>query len=166
MAAEDRDTLVDRWIRRARNQPIFAALIFIAVCAGGIATFGDSIGRLYKLISPDPVVSAPAREPTAQDAGVLMAELNSYEKSASEARLAIEQWDKSIAEDEAILESLGTKIREQPMTEQERNDTVDQQIRMQDRLNSARRVRDELRASLGLNEARIAALRNRIAASP
>jgi hypothetical protein len=53
VGSEDRDTLVERWIKRCKNQPVLAAVILFATVVGGAATLGDSAMKLYKRIVPD-----------------------------------------------------------------------------------------------------------------
>lgn len=54
MPADDKETLVDRWTRYLKNQPILAVLIVVGVVLGGLASFTDSIGRLAKNFAPTP----------------------------------------------------------------------------------------------------------------
>jgi hypothetical protein len=51
---DDKETLVDRWTRYLKNQPILAVLIVVGVVLGGLASFTDSIGRLAKMFAPTP----------------------------------------------------------------------------------------------------------------
>ena len=48
MTSDDKNTLVDRWTRSMKNQPILASLILLGVVLGAIASFTDSISKIAK----------------------------------------------------------------------------------------------------------------------
>jgi len=52
--------LLDRWIGWLKNQPLIAAVCLIALAAGGLATFTDSITKIRQTFSEQkPPASAP-----------------------------------------------------------------------------------------------------------
>ena len=42
------DTLVDKWIAKAKNHPVLGALVVFAIVLGGIASFSESVSKLLR----------------------------------------------------------------------------------------------------------------------
>ena len=55
----DKDSLLDQWIRRLKNNPIVAVLLLFGVTIGALASFTGALGKLAELgrPSPPPVVT-------------------------------------------------------------------------------------------------------------
>jgi hypothetical protein len=61
MPTDNRETLVDRWIKKLKNQPVLAVLIFAGICLGGIASFTEAINKMKNWVAPAPIVTAGNR---------------------------------------------------------------------------------------------------------
>jgi hypothetical protein len=42
------ESLVDRWIAKAKNHPVVAVLCFMAIAIGGVASFSESVSKLFR----------------------------------------------------------------------------------------------------------------------
>jgi hypothetical protein len=67
------DTLVDRWIAKAKNHPGVAAVCVLAIALGGLASFTDSLGKLKLFFDgdapkPQPPIVVQLPEPKAPPA--------------------------------------------------------------------------------------------------
>jgi hypothetical protein len=56
----DKDSLLDQWIRRLKNNPVVAVLLLFGVTIGALASFTGALGKLAELVAPSqPPVATP-----------------------------------------------------------------------------------------------------------
>jgi hypothetical protein len=60
-------TLVDRWIAKAKNHPVIAAMCFLVIALGGLGSFTDSVGKLRPFFVGDVDQRSVQQEKIAKD---------------------------------------------------------------------------------------------------
>ena len=62
MENEKKETLVDHWLRRAKNQPVFAIVFVASIVAGSVVSLTDSVSKVSKLVWPGTSESQPQKQ--------------------------------------------------------------------------------------------------------
>ena len=111
MANDTGETLVEKWIRRCKNQPLLALIIFSCIVVGGAASLSDSVGRLRKFFGDGaPTPPASSASTTTPDSAETYAELMSLERRRASLQASIEEWEHTIQDLKNAADILRAKL--------------------------------------------------------
>ena len=165
MTTDDKDTLVDKWIRWLKNNPYIAIIIFLGVVVGALSSSAESIKKLSAIFATSPAASGPQvpLPQAALDLDKLRGELSAAQELITTYKDKVQMWDSYLADRAAQLNrTKGAK----PQTDDEIRQIV-ASISLQEKIIEESQVnRTQAVNHLADQEARARVLRERVAARP
>lgn len=101
MANEDKETLVDHWLRRAKNQPILAILFVSSMAIGAVASLTDSVSKVavyFRKAETGPQTPAlkPDQVPVSPTPKELLVKERTVTKNGNREVVTTKEWTEAI----------------------------------------------------------------------